>query len=107
MATELRRVLLTEAISGSALIKKLSPEAKTLFYFMSTSHGLNGHHVFDINDVITWPGNLSRREIVDIFYELESRMFGKVIRDDAGVFFDAVIPLLQSVEIDLGDMDET
>lgn len=99
MTSRVLDIVLAESISGPDLLNKLTMPAKQLFLYMSLAHRINGQRLFEIDEMLDWPGFDDRQDLSDCLYELESRSFGRVRKDDTAVFFDASIPLMDSVKL--------
>lgn len=70
---KIRNLILTEA----APISRLSDRAASLLSYM---YDLSSQH-FDLEDLRMWNDYKGWRELLDLLYELESRSFGKVIKN--------------------------
>ena len=101
-----RKRIITEARKSGEVFNKLSLAAKRLAVFMSKAYSRSGVRSFSIDDLRS-SGFGGWRSIQELFFELESRRFGRVQRHDANTKFHAFVPAMQNITEDIEfDPDE-
>lgn len=101
-----RKRIITEARKPGEVFNKLSSAAKRLAVFMSKAYSRSGVRSFSIDDLRSG-GFGGWRNIQELFFELESRRFGRVQRHDANTKFHAFVPAMQNITEDIEfDPDE-